>query len=63
MVRQLLDRGANPEPQDSNGQTPLSLAVLHGNEAVIKLIREKGASLDPKENHLGQETGDMDSHE
>ena len=37
------------DSKDSNGQTPLSWAAAKGNEAVVKLLLEKGAELESKD--------------
>ncbi|KAI3135178.1 hypothetical protein DTO012A7_5591 [Penicillium roqueforti] len=42
-VRLLLEKGANPDLGDNNGQTPLLWAAKKGHEAVVKLLLEKGA--------------------
>jgi ankyrin repeat protein len=39
----LLERGAELEYKDYNGQTPLSWAAENGHEAVGKLLLKKGA--------------------
>ena len=36
------------DSKDSNGQTPLSWAAKSGHKAVVKLLVEKGAKLEPK---------------
>ncbi|KAJ5638594.1 hypothetical protein N7528_000984 [Penicillium herquei] len=45
-VRVLLDHGADPNIIDAAGDTPLHLAVLRDNLAVVELLIEKGARLD-----------------
>jgi hypothetical protein len=43
VVRLLLEKGAELESKDSEGQTPLSWAAAKGHEAVVQLLLEKGA--------------------
>ena len=38
VVQRLLDNGAELNPKDKDGQTPLSLAARNGHEAVVKLL-------------------------
>jgi Ankyrin repeats (3 copies) len=40
--------GADVESKDRHGQTPLSWAVRRGDEAVVKLLLEKGANVESK---------------
>ena len=44
----LLDAGANPDPADENGETPLLLASATGNETVARLLLKAGASVDAR---------------
>jgi ankyrin repeat protein len=46
-VERLLARGANLESVNSHGQTPLSCAAQAGQIAMVQLLLEKGASLEP----------------
>jgi ankyrin repeat protein len=48
-VKLPLEKGADLESQDTYGRTPLLLAVENGHEAVVKLLLEKGAVLEPKD--------------
>ena len=43
MVKLLVEKGADLDSKDNDGQTPLSYAVSKGREAVVKLLIEKGA--------------------
>jgi ankyrin repeat protein len=46
MVRWLLEKGVDPNFEDSPGRTALSLAAQHGHIAVVQLLLEKGAELE-----------------
>ena len=48
-MKLLLEKGAELEPKDIIGQTPLSSAVEGGHEAVVKLLVEKGAELESRD--------------
>ncbi|KAF7155865.1 hypothetical protein CNMCM5623_008745 [Aspergillus felis] len=48
MVKQLLDKGADIDTRDKNGQTPLLLAAANGYEAAVKQLLEKGADPDSR---------------
>jgi len=49
IIRQLLKAGANPNDRDrSNGTTPLMIAAAHGNDAIIRLLLQKGAQVNAK---------------
>jgi ankyrin repeat protein len=48
VVRLLLEKGADLETKDEDGQTPLIWAARNGHEAVARLLLEKGAVLDAK---------------
>ena len=52
MVRLLLDRGANPNVQNSEGDTPLICATKYagGHAATVKLLVEGGTDLMIKDN-------------
>jgi ankyrin repeat protein len=39
----LLDKGANIDARDSEGKTPLALALENRNDGAVKLLRERGA--------------------
>ncbi|HVI03608.1 MAG TPA: ankyrin repeat domain-containing protein [Enhygromyxa sp.] len=47
MVRLLLAAKANPMPVDDSGHTPLSTPAAHGNIAILELLLEAGASVQP----------------
>jgi hypothetical protein len=44
----------DPDSKDSYGRTPLSRAAENGHGAVVKLLREKGAKLESKDNDNGR---------
>jgi ankyrin repeat protein len=46
VVRMLLSMGADVEERDSQSRTPLAEAVLYKHESIVKLLLEKGASVD-----------------
>jgi ankyrin repeat protein len=46
VVRMLLSMGADLESRDSQSRTPLAHAVLNKHESIVKLLLEKGASVD-----------------
>jgi ankyrin repeat protein len=46
MVRWLLSKGVDLNPEDKLGETPLTLAAGCGHKAVVKLLLEKGADLE-----------------
>jgi ankyrin repeat protein len=50
----LLENGHDLNSKSSNGQTPLSWAASRGQEAVVKLLVEKGAELETKSKDYGQ---------
>jgi hypothetical protein len=50
----LLENGHDLNSKDSDGQTPLSWAAQNGHEAVVRLLLEKSAELETKDNHYGQ---------
>jgi ankyrin repeat protein len=50
----LLENGHDPNFKDTNGRTPLSWAAENGHEAVVKLLLEKGAELESKDNEHGR---------
>ena len=48
MVKLLLEKGADVESKDTSyGRTPLSRVAGNGNEAVAKLLTEKGPTGSP----------------
>jgi hypothetical protein len=54
MMGVLLKSRYDLDSKDSNGQTPLSWAAAKGNEAVVKLLLEKGADLESKDKKYGR---------
>jgi ankyrin repeat protein len=49
-VRQLLERGADPNVRDGDGRTPLFSAVLGGSVGLVGLLLESGAEVDARDN-------------
>jgi ankyrin repeat protein len=49
-----LKKGTELDSKDRRGRTPLSWAAENGHEAVVKLLLEKGAELDSKDNIYGR---------
>jgi len=49
VVQLLLEKGADIESKDTDGQTPLSWAAQDGCEAVVQLLLEKGADIESKD--------------
>ncbi|MCC6005835.1 MAG: ankyrin repeat domain-containing protein [Thermofilum sp.] len=47
-VKELLEKGADPNARDSSGWTPLHTAVTHGHVNVAKLLIEYGADVNAK---------------
>jgi len=47
-VKLLLEKGADVEFENGDGETPLLWATWNGNEAVVKLLLEKGANVKSK---------------
>jgi hypothetical protein len=54
VIMALLKNRHNPDVKDSWGRTPLSWAAIRGHEAVVKLLLEKGAELESKDNGSGR---------
>ena len=55
-MKLLLEKGADVESKDDDGQTPLSRAAMYGHsyEAVVKLLLEKGADVESKDRYYGR---------
>ena len=53
VVRALLEKGANVNAKDSDGETALMKAAYYGYADVVRVLIEKGASADAK-NRLGE---------
>ena len=51
-VRELLERGANPNTRDEHGRTPLHAAAYHGHAEVARLLLEHGADVNAR-NDIG----------
>jgi ankyrin repeat protein len=47
-TRTLLNAGANPDEQGENGETPLTMAILAGHDAVALMLLESGASIEAR---------------
>ena len=47
----LLDHGANANPLDCDGDTPLNNAIFHQSEAIVKLLLQRGAAVDRLNNN------------
>jgi hypothetical protein len=54
VIMALLKNRHNPDVKDTYDRSPLSWAVEKGHEAVVKLLLEKGAELEAKDNRYGQ---------
>jgi ankyrin repeat protein len=52
VVELLLERGADPNHQISDGRTPLALAVLGGNASLVKALLDAGADPDAEINWM-----------
>ncbi|KAL5084943.1 hypothetical protein Trisim1_011297 [Trichoderma cf. simile WF8] len=50
LVKLLIEKGADMEAQDDDGQTPLSRAAENGHEATVKVLIEKGADVEAMDN-------------
>ena len=61
VVKLLLEKGAELETKDSDGQTPLWRAAGIGHE--VKLLREKGAELEAKDKYGRTPRAARDGHE
>jgi ankyrin repeat protein len=48
VVKLLLEKGAEPESEDSDGRTSLLRAAENGHKAVVELLLEKGAKPEPE---------------
>ncbi|KAF1970588.1 ankyrin, partial [Bimuria novae-zelandiae CBS 107.79] len=48
VVELLLNKGADLETKDKNGQTPFLRAAEGGHKAVVELLLDKGADLETK---------------
>ena len=44
----LLDRGADIDVKNNNGDTPIHEAAVNGNTDIVKLLLERGAAIDVK---------------
>ena len=51
IVRLLLEKGANTEATDGDGNTPLIAAAESGHEAVVRLLLEHGANIEAKDKY------------
>jgi ankyrin repeat protein len=48
------DKGASPDPKDSNSRTPLSWAATNGHMGVVKLLLRQDIVLDSKDSRYGR---------
>ena len=53
-MKLLLEKGAQPDFEDENGQVPLSRAVGEGHVAVVQLLLAKEAKMDFKYNIVSE---------
>lgn len=53
VVRLLLHMGANMTAKDYSGWTAIELALLHQREGVVRLLQDRGAIVEPRENSVG----------
>src|SRR5947207_268437 len=49
-VKRLLDRRANFDERDAQGNTPLHRAAYFGSNEVVRLLIERGANIDARNN-------------
>ena len=49
-VKILLEKRANPDSKDNNGQTPLSWATSNRHDAIVEMLLERGADPNTKDN-------------
>jgi ankyrin repeat protein len=62
VVKLLLENGADLEPKDSDGHTPLSWVVKKGHEAVVKLLLAKdGIEPDSRDTEYGRTPLSLDA--
>jgi ankyrin repeat protein len=56
MLEDLIDAGADPSRRDRTGHTPLSYAVSHDLEQVVKILRDAGVEKLPNAEIIGEES-------
>lgn len=54
LVQLLLERGAEVNSRDQDGQTPLSWAAEKGRESVVQVLLENRAGINSKDNNYGR---------
>jgi ankyrin repeat protein len=53
-VEEFLNNGVNIDIKDVNGYTPLHNAIIKGNIEIVKLLLDKGAHINARDNHFNE---------